>query len=341
VNVVFIIFRRPDTTARVFRAIAHARPQRLFVVADGPRNAADEIACSETREIVRNVNWPCEVVHDYADRNMGCGRRVASGLDRVFERVDEAIVVEDDCLPEPSFFPFCQEVLERFRGDVRVGHIAGSNLTGTSRPDASYLFSRYLPIWGWATWRRAWEQYDFGMKKWPGLRARGWHRKAFRTRREGVYFEWWWNRIHDGVDDTWDGQWLFAQRLQEAVSVIPCVNLVSNIGFGPGARCTTAGDHPFAALGTQPMEFPLRHPGCIEADAEHDAVFSRQFTIPKGGRPAVAARVWSRLRNLHWYGGILRRIPLAGAAWAGLRDARNAQTRGQDGVRSKGPARHG
>ena len=159
--VALLIFNRPDTTERVFNAVAKARPSKLLVVADGPRDSrpGEAARCEQTRAIIKRVDWDCEVITNFADRNMGCKLRVSSGIDWIFEQVEEAIILEDDCLPDPSFFRFCDEMLERYRDNERVGMVSGGNLQfGRHRGTGSYYFSKYTHIWGWASWRRAWKR---------------------------------------------------------------------------------------------------------------------------------------------------------------------------------------
>ncbi|OUC08639.1 hemolytic protein HlpA-like protein, partial [Litorilinea aerophila] len=161
--VIFLIFNRPDTTAQVFAEIAKARPRRLLVVADGPRpHRPDDVEkCSATRAVIERVDWPCEVSCDFAEENLGGRRRISSGLTWAFSQVEAAIVLEDDCLPHPTFFPFCEELLNRYCHDERIMAITGDNFQfGRSRTKYSYYFSRYFHSWGWATWRRAWQHYD-------------------------------------------------------------------------------------------------------------------------------------------------------------------------------------
>ena len=164
--IVFLIFNRPDTTKRVFEAIRQAKPKKLLVVADGPRDDRQGEAekCAAVRSIIDTVDWDCKVLTNYADVNLGCGLRVSSGLDWVFEQVEEAIILEDDCLPHPSFFPFCEEMLDLYRHDERIMHIAGTNSLEEWKSDVqSYHFSYTGGIWGWATWQRAWKYYHFKM----------------------------------------------------------------------------------------------------------------------------------------------------------------------------------
>ena len=170
--VAFLIFNRPDTTARVFEAIRQAKPPKLLVVADGPRpDRPDDVEkCKAARAIIDRVDWACEVLTNYSDLNLGCGKRPATGITWVFEQVEEAIIFEDDCLPHPSFFRFCEELLNYYRHDERIMVISGNNFQfGRNRTDDSYYFSRYNHIWGWASWRRAWEYFDYDLKLWPKI----------------------------------------------------------------------------------------------------------------------------------------------------------------------------
>jgi hypothetical protein len=280
--VALLIFNRPDTTARVFEAIAKAKPSKLLVVADGPRldRLGEADRCAETRAIINNVDWDCEVITNYSPINLGCKKRVASGLDWIFEQVEEAIILEDDCLPEHSFFRFCDEMLERYRLNERVGMVSGGNLQfGQSRGIASYYFSRYTHIWGWATWRRAWKHYDRDMALWPSFRDEGWLDRVFSSQGEREYwknsFQW----VYDGKLDTWDCSWTFAAITHGMLQVVPNVNLISNIGFGPEATHThVVGIH--ANMPIQPIVFPMEHPKFVLADEEADRYISNNQIAP-------------------------------------------------------------
>lgn len=259
--VVLIIFRRPDLTARVFEAIAEARPPMLLVVSDKATTPEDEAKCLASRAILDRIDWPCDLRTNFASEHMGCRRRVSSGLNWVFDQVEEAIILEDDCLPHPTFFRFCEEMLTRFRDDKRVGHVSGSNFQkGFRRSPHSYYFSRITSIWGWATWRRAWRDYDVDMNLWPEVRGGNWHRSIFSTNDQAERFERMWNAIHEGRVDTWDFQWLFSRLAQSSYAVTPCVNMVTNIGFRPDATHTRHRIDPFADEPLAEMEFPLQHP---------------------------------------------------------------------------------
>ncbi|MBM4126892.1 MAG: glycosyltransferase family 2 protein [Nitrospira sp.] len=271
--VAFIIFNRPDTTERVFAEIAKAKPPKLLVVADGPREnrAGEAEKCAATRAIIDRVDWDCEVLRNYSDRNLGCKRRVSGGIDWVFEQVEEAIILEDDCLPDPTFFRFCQEMLERYRHDARVGMISGNNFfLGKFAIAESYYFSRYTHIWGWATWRNRWQgMYDVDMTDWPRVRDED-ELKAW-VGQEAHYWAESFEKTYRGHIDTWDHQWSFCNFAHRRLSVMPAVNLISNIGFGVEAT-HTIGIGPLANLPTMPIRFPLTHPHNLQRHQVADAI---------------------------------------------------------------------
>jgi hypothetical protein len=261
--VAMFVFNRPHTTRRVFEAIAKVRPARLLLVADGPRpdKPGEAEACQQVRDIVCRVDWQCELSTNFAESNLGCQERMISGLNWVFTLVEEAIILEDDCLPDPSFFPFCAELLERYHGDSRVAYISGTNLVERHmKTDASYYFSQFGGIWGWATWRSEWQRYDRNLIDWPALRNEKMLSEIFDQPKAVAY----WTRIFNAMHEkrgpnTWDYQWLFTCLKNNSLTVVPSVNLISNIGFGPGATHATGEDSRFM-LPAAAMEFPLKHP---------------------------------------------------------------------------------
>jgi len=256
--VAFIIFNRPDTTERVFAEIAKAKPTKLLVIGDGARvnrpEEAEKVAAA--RAIIQRVDWECEVLTNFSEVNLGCKRRVSSGIDWVFEQVEEAIILEDDCLPDPSFFCFCQELLERYRHDQRIGLISGDNFQfGRRRNDDSYYFSKYVHIWGWATWRDRWAgSYDVTMAKWPRIRDEAWLTDIVGNAHEADFWSKVFERVHRGEIDTWDYQWVFANWVEGRLTILPAMNLISNIGFDANATHTT-GDSELANLASYPSVF--------------------------------------------------------------------------------------
>ncbi len=283
--VTFIIFNRPRQTKRVFEAIRAAKPEVLLVVADGPRNAMEKIKCEATRAIIDSVDWKCDVRKNYSEKNIGCRKRVSSGLDWVFEEVDRAIILEDDCLPHPSFFPFCEELLGRYANDEQVMHISGDFFQQRNRnfkcPD-SYYFSDLPHIWGWASWSRAWKHYDSCIKKWPEVQKRGTLREILKDPAVYEYWETVWDGYHNGTVPSWDGQWTFACMLRNGLSINPTINLVSNIGFGPDAMQAKDENSIFANIPSHEIKFPLIHPKEISVDHTADAfTFRQNFGIDK------------------------------------------------------------
>jgi hypothetical protein len=271
--VVLLIFNRPDTTRLVFDAIRAVRPRRLLVVADGPRSERkeDKIYCQEARAVIDSVDWDCDVDKNYSDENLGCMQRVSSGLDWAFRLVDEAIILEDDCLPHPSFFPFCQELLGRFRDEPRIAQISGVNFQfGQQRSPHSYYFSRYNHIWGWASWKRAWELNDNEMTHWPIFRENNFLDNVLSGKNEVAYWTDVLNRVYSGEIDTWDCRWTFSCWQNELLTVIPEFNLISNIGFRPDATHTPVPNR-YAAMKTEGMKFPMHHPSSIVANYDADS----------------------------------------------------------------------
>lgn len=295
--VAFVIFNRPSTTRRVFEEIAKAQPRKLLVVADGPREnrAGESVLCADTRSIIEKVDWDCEVLTNYSDKNLGCKRRVSSGISWVFEEVEEAIILEDDCVPHPSFFQYCEKLLDIYRDDERVMSISGDNFQfGRKRDNYSIYFSRYMHVWGWASWRRAWKHYDVDLKIWPEIKQYGRLHDLFRSAAEINY----WSRILDSVKagkiDTWDYQWTFAHWVNGGLCVLPNVNLISNIGFGGDATHTNKSSR-FADMPTEAMEFPLRLPSYVLPDGKADKytdsiMFSRNILHRMYGRIRHAFR---------------------------------------------------
>lgn len=293
--VALLVFNRPELTARVFDAIRRARPTRLLIVADGPRTGRDGEAerVARVREIVSRVDWPCVVEHNASDVNLGCRVRVSSGLDWVFDRVERAIILEDDCLPEPGFFTFCDELLERYADDTRVMHIAGSCfLPDLARRQESYVVSRFPFIWGWATWRRAWRRFDLDMRAWPRFEANGGLTDIFPDPADAAIWARNLSAAHRGEVDTWDAQWVLAFWLAGGMSLVSTRNLISNLGFGKDAT-HTIGWSPQAALPTRAPELPLQHPAALAFDPALDARF--QQTVFRQRRSMI-----DRVRHQLW-----------------------------------------
>ncbi len=302
--IVLIIYKRPNTTRCVLDAISQVSPSHLFVIGDGPRpespNEAEKVTA--TRKLIRDVDFECEVITNYSDINLGLRRRVSSGLDWVFEQVEEAIILEDDCVPNSSFFYYCEELLDRFRNDDRILLISGDNFQqGRKRTQYSYYFSRYNHCWGWATWRRAWQHYDDSLNIWPIVRDGGWLMDILDQDRLAVrYWRDIFQCVYEGRIDSWAYYWTFACWVQRGLTVLPNVNLVSNIGFGQGATHTLHRSRS-ANLPVEELDIPLKHPPFIIRDVRADK-FTQDTHYGTGFKKRIKKKIIQVLKNT----GVLR-----------------------------------
>jgi len=281
--ILFIIFNRPELTRKVFEVIRNARPPRLYIAADGPRKGKrEELVCEETRSIVRQVDWDCKVHQLFRNENLGCGLGPKKAIDWFFEHEKEGIILEDDCLPSPSFFQFCYELLEKYRYDTRVMHIGGSNFQyGYTRdPDYSYYFSYYSHEWGWASWRRAWELYDFKISSYPEIKSKGYLDNYFSSFLEKKYrLSKTDKTIHDVNVNWWDYQWDYTKFINSGLSIIPNVNLVTNIGFGEDATHTKSSKDVRKSNLAKNIKFPIKHPPFVIRDRVSDKRYFRKFIL--------------------------------------------------------------
>ena len=281
--VCMLVFNRANHTARVFEAVRRARPAKLLIVADGPRpdRPNEPALCEEVRKIVTQVDWPCEVQTNFATKNLGCTKRVVSGLNWVFEQVERCIILEDDCLPSPDFFRFCDEMLEKYEDNERVRCVSGNGYQfGLQRGDASYYFTSNILIWGWASWRRAWKKYDVSMKAWPSLRSTRFLFSRFGEPRAAAY----WARAFDAAytgRTAWDYPWTFSCLVDDGIGICPAVDLIENIGFDQQATGNIANVHPifinlYAKIPVGRLDVELKHPAAEKPDAK-SALFNQRF----------------------------------------------------------------
>ncbi len=296
--VALIIFNRPANTARVLEAISYAKPKQLLVIADGPRpdKPGDAEKCEAARAVIKQVNWDCDVITNFSDTNLGCGLRPATGIRWVFDTVEEAIILEDDCLPHPTFFPYCEELLDRYRDDERVMMIGGVNFMGELKsPLQSYHFSRFGSSWGWASWRRAWKHFDYDMKLWPRVCEAKILEQMFP---DPVHCQYWkekFQHVYDSkADDIWDYQWLLACWINSGFRVFPDANLISNIGFGEDAT-HTFGSGPYSNMQTAGIELPLKHPPFVFHSTETDNLIQENFCVMEGWRKPPPANIATRI----------------------------------------------
>ncbi|WP_088240720.1 glycosyltransferase [Calothrix rhizosoleniae] len=281
--VVFIIFNRPDTTEKVFEVIRQAQPSKLFVIADGSRHEKEGEAekCSQTRAIINRVDWHCEVITNFSENNLGCRKRISSGLDWVFSQVEEAIILEDDCVPHPSFFKYCEKLLEKYRHDERIMMISGNNfLLDQFDISETYTFSRYTATWGWATWRRAWKTYDVDIKHWEKLKAQKFLSSLFSQ----DYVVFWLTSCFDQIRnytkvDTWDYQWFYTCLFNNGLCIVPKLNLVTNIGVN-GTHAIKASS--FHLLPSHNLDMNnIQHPDLVIPNFTYDDLLFDKKLKPK------------------------------------------------------------
>jgi len=282
IPILFVIFNRPDTTQRVFDEIRKQQPKFLYVAADGPRrNRADDIEkCSETRAIITQIDWDCKLKLLFREENLGCGKAVSSAITWFFENVEMGIVLEDDCLPHPDFFGYCRELLFKYKDSDKIHWIAGNNFDISSRlTDASYYYSAYNHVWGWASWRRVWKDYHYEISDFSKKEICHKIDNYFNTLGERLY---WKNRFQiiknkkiaqkRGIN-TWDYQATFSMWMKNGLSILPQKNLISNIGFGVDATHTSTKQLTFT---TKPI-LPIEHNLEIIQDKKVDYQYYKNF----------------------------------------------------------------
>lgn len=274
VPVLLLVFNRPEQTAQVIDAIKTWDIARLYVAADGPRSDRPEDVdlCERTRSLILDQLAHLDITTLFRDQNLGCGRAVASAIDWFFDNEDAGIILEDDCVPDPSFLPYCREMLERYRDTPEVMMVSGNDFLFDDPIRADeYRFLHHTHVWGWATWKRAWGLYDFSMTQWPALRSTSWlletcggHTDAERYWR-GIFDD-----VHAGINDTWDHQWTFSMWLHHGLSVTPGRNAVANVGFHDAATHTPERPSWYTKVVHGSIEFPLHHPTSMHADPALD-----------------------------------------------------------------------
>lgn len=299
--IIFLIYNRPELTQKSISAIADYGPDELFVIADGPKNNRDEQLCKETREKISRVIWKCNIQKNYSDINLGCSKRVSSGISWAFQYCDLAIILEDDCIPDPTFFQFCEELLERYKDDDRIGMISGNNF-GFNLYDKnlSYSFSKHGKITGWATWKRCWEKFDLNM---GFLDKKSTEIIKSNISPNAYFVEKWWEGVDavlQGKSDSWAFPWAVTRYLNNWLTIRPKVNLVAHIGFGENATHTKdQGTDVYKKVGQ--MSFPLVHPSILIPDVNADRQLE-DFTYPQKKKRNILQKANSKFK------GLLKRI---------------------------------
>lgn len=266
-NILFLIFNRPHETERVFETIRRVKPAKLFIAADGPRsNKIEDIElCKKARECISNIDWSCELITRYQDDNLGCKLHVSSAISWFFENVEEGIILEDDCLPDLSFYSFCSELLEHYRDNKKIMHISGTCfMQPKEKKGGSYTFSHIPHIWGWATWRRAWKEYNLEMEL---LEKNKFFTYLFKDSRVGFFWYSLFSHIKKENVDTWDASWAFAIMRKKGICITPFTNMVENIGFIAGTHSV----QPNTYINGQSHALDhIVHPDILDVDLKRD-----------------------------------------------------------------------
>ena len=281
--VAFCLFNRPQLTGRVFQAIALAKPKTLYVISDGPRadRPGEKSLVEQSRSVIDQVNWDCDVKTNFSDVNLGCKQRIASGLGWAFQQSEELIILEDDCLPHPSFFDYCEQLLERYRHDKRIMMISGNNFQPARQCPNSYYFSRWPHIWGWASWQRAWDHFDVDVSSWPEVKSTQKLRSIFDSDQEYNHWLPVLDQQYEGEIDTWDFPWAYACWINSGLTILPEKNLVTNIGFGPDAAHTIDANSRLANLDSHEIG-QLNHPPHVLRDYVADLYTWENIFAPPG-----------------------------------------------------------
>jgi hypothetical protein len=267
--VLLMAFNRPDHVRDQIRLFRKLNIKKIYIAVDGPRsgNVDDQKAGKEIERILKRITW-CKPKKLLRKQNLGCKRAVSSAIDWFFKHVDQGIILEDDCKATPSFFYFCEELLNRYRNEKKVMHISGANFISADSLKESYYFSRYPQCWGWATWRRAWKSYDVDLRQLEDKSSRKMLEQMFPVQKARQYWFNLFSKTQRGLIDTWDYQWIFACWKKKGLAVIPKVNLVTNQGFDARATHTKLSISPLAHRATHTLSFPLIHPRIIKINQE-------------------------------------------------------------------------
>jgi hypothetical protein len=291
--VLFLIFKRIDTTKQVFEQIRKAKPPKLYIAADGPRkNVEGELEkCKAVREyVLNNIDWDCKVKTLFREKNLGCGRAVSEAITWFFENEEMGIILEDDCLPSQSFFWFCEELLKRYKDDMRIWHIGGCNFQdGIKRGDGDYYFSSINHVWGWASWANRWKYYDFEFKNinddkfleyyWKGLALRYWKYIFWKMKKLEI--------------DAWSYQWAFTMWYYKGLAILPNVNMITNIGFGQDATHTVHEDSRFVNMKRCDLIL-TKHPAKIERDVDADEYTYKHYISPS----PIILRIYRKIKRI-------------------------------------------
>lgn len=296
--VLFLIFNRLDVTKQVFQAIRQAKPPRLYLAADGARKNTEgeaEKVIAVREYVLQNVDWDCEVKTLFRDKNLGCKYAVSGAIDWFFEQEEMGVILEDDCLPSQSFFWFCEELLKRYKDDMRVWHVSGNNFqNGVVRGDSDYYFSKYNHIWGWATWANRWRHYDVEMSDFSMFEEQQQILSIFTKKSSQKYWADVFQKVSNNKIDTWDYQWTYTVLANSGLSILPNRNLISNMGFGEEATHTLDAGSRYSKLKKHNISLPMAHCRSVLFNYAADKYTESQMFV----EPSFAMRILRRIKRV-------------------------------------------
>ena len=268
IPILLIIFNRLDTTIQVVDSIRTIQPSKLYIASDGPRKnreGEDEIVKAVRDYVLKSVDWNCEVKTLFHNENLGCGQGPAQAITWFFENEEMGIILEDDCIPSKSFFPYCEELLAKYKDDNRIYHIAGQNPLTLTKSPYSYYFARIQHCWGWASWKRAWNNFSFELNDLDDFIDNNIINKIFPHKNAQKFWLDLFKNIPNVKIDFWDYQWTYAIFKNNGLCINPTKNLVSNIGFNQNATHTL--DSNSALSNQKRFEiYKIKHPPNIKVN---------------------------------------------------------------------------
>lgn len=303
--ILFIIFNRPDTTQKVFDEIRKIKPKYLFIAADGARNESEQSLCHETRNIVNQIDWDCELKTLFQEKNLGCKIGVSTAINWFFDNVEQGIILEDDCLPSSSFFYFCKDILEKYYSNSDIMHICGTSFARGKNNKDTYYFSKYAHVWGWATWRRSWRLYDLKIDDFDNFFNNNKLLKIYNDSLINDYFKKIFYLTRSNKIDTWDYQWLFTIWNHNGIVITPHMNLISNIGFGENATHTKNKDNFLSNMKSNIIS-EIKHPKDIKLSLQRDknifykTIYKKNILLEKI-KKVIPYRIKFLLKNTFLY----------------------------------------
>jgi hypothetical protein len=291
--VLLLIFNRPDTTMKVLESIRQYAPEKLYIACDGPRlDLGDEenVQIKKLQQaVIKGVNWPCSVRTLFRTENLGCQHAVTQAIDWFFTHENQGIILEDDCVPCPDFYPYCSLLLDKYKAEPKIYHISGDNFINTQGNSNQYFFTRYTHGWGWATWKRAWQEFHLDFPGLPEFISQQGLAKLFPDTEMQQFWIRKFQQVQAGEIIAWDYQWTYTIFRKQGLSIQPGVNLVTNIGFGQGAVNMKGTRHPLGFLPTGTLDInTLSGPSVLEPNIQHE---NKEFRV------AFRPPLWTRIKQ--------------------------------------------